>query len=229
MLILTFTLLFFSQITDAQAVKMNIFTNAPEWNNRQFCDNGSGVKLSPINAPSISYSSKDVNMIKDAVYTYSWEQKQNDGNWVVVSSGKQQQSVPGFKPPVLYYEGNSKLPVTKFWRLTVKDEANGGDFLTSDIFSVTLGIKPEVAITVSPNPSSQKKIDFHTTTTGGFPGKQYTWRPNTGGGSVPTTQMHVEHPVGLDPGVYIVEIDDKICLSIKQKINTNASSSSPGR
>lgn len=205
----------------AQSPIMRIFAITPDWNGKQFCDNGSGYDPGPINAPSMSYSGKD---IQEASYTYSWEQQVNQGGWTVVASGQGRSFVPSYNPPVLHYIGKSMVPVTYSWRLKVKDVANGSQLASTETYQLTLGVKPVVTFTTSATSGAKNKVNIDLKVSGGFNGKVFTWSTAGGGENVPEAQQHVEDPGGLAYGVYTVLVDDKVCSSIKKNIDTNASS-----
>lgn len=220
------TLFFAPLLLHAQAPVMRIFAISPDWNGKQFCDNGAGYDPGPINAPSMSYSGKD---IKEASYTYSWEQQINQAEWTVVASGQGKSFVPSFNPPVLYHSGKNGTPVTYRWRLKIKDVANGNQSVTSDTYELTLGAKPVVNYVTTSTPGMKNKVTINLTVSGGFAGKVYTWSAQGNGEKFPDAQLHAEDPTGLSAGMYTVLVDDKVCLSIKQNINTNASSPQTGQ
>ena len=100
-IILIFTI-FVTNDLSAQGVKMSVNYIAPEWNGTKVCDGGGGYNPTPITAPSISYSSSDVNAIKEGKYDYTWKQKINNEEWQTVSSGKSVNFIPAFNPPLLF-------------------------------------------------------------------------------------------------------------------------------
>ncbi len=212
--------IFFTNDLSAQGVKMTVNYIAPEWNGTKVCDGGGGYNPTPITAPSISYSSSDVNAIKEGKYDYTWRQKINNEEWQTVSSGKSVNFIPAFNPPLLFNAPSGSALKTYSYQLIIKDISNGGQESKSEIFSLSLASGISALYQVTPSNKGRDKYSIQLKTNGGYPSKQFSWSSSRNI-NIPQDMIHAESPEGLSKGIYIVEIKDIVCPLKTETINMN--------
>lgn len=195
--------------------EMHVFTLAPEWNGLEVCNPGGGYKPTPINAPSTSYSGKD---IKEGLYDYVWEQKVDNESWVEVSAEKSVKSIPACKIKPLFNKNENGTSKKFSWRLKVKDLANGN--LTSESEVYTLILSSEMILKFRSTTSSNNKINIDLTVIGGMSPMTYEWKSTDSKNKIPTASTSQEDPEGLIPGEYQITVKDQ-CSSVSQIINTS--------
>ncbi|MBK8684870.1 MAG: hypothetical protein IPN26_07660 [Bacteroidetes bacterium] len=87
---------------EAQSTKLQMHALAPDWNQKEVCDNGNGYRPETINTPTFNLSfNASKHNLKDARYEYVWEAKVNDEAWKAVQSGKDVVAIPSFRPATL--------------------------------------------------------------------------------------------------------------------------------
>lgn len=207
-------LLFAIQPIFAQT-EMHIFTLAPEWNGSEVCNPGGGYKPTPINAPSTSYSGKD---IKEGLYDYVWEQKVDNETWVEISSEKSVKFIPACKINPLFNKNENGASKKFSWRLKVKDLANGNLSSESEIYSLTLASEMTLKFYSSASPNN--KINISLSVVGGMGPMTYEWKATDAKIKVPATSTNQKDPEGLTPGEYQITVKDR-CSSVSQIINTS--------
>jgi len=210
----------------AQTPKMHVFAIAPDWNGKEFCAGNAGYRLSPINAPSISYSGMlSATDLVEPSYDWAWMQKIDKGEWSVVSSANEAKFLPSYYPPILYNkEPGSPLQVYS-WKLIVTDIANGKQRVESDAYSASLSSTMIASHVIIPEKTDKNKVSINLSVSGGLSVKKYEWVKVSETGSLPSTQENHEDPSGLVSGIYKVTIKDGGCPDLEQRIDITNSNS----
>lgn len=185
--------------------KLNVAMNSPEWNSKFFCDEGRGVQLEPLTAPSISISLAPNATIEDNYYyDYKWERKDNDGAWMTVKEGNKTTLVPALDPGMVVNNDSLGRPLKVSYRLSLRS-IEGGEWYTGEEYQTTIAA-PLMATFKTSNANNNSSVDLLVH--GGLSNKTYLWTSLSEGVSVPESQKTQEDPKGFKPGQYQVLIKD---------------------
>lgn len=191
-----------SSNVSAQCSNMTLNNVTPPWNGFEFCDNGSGYNPAAINAPTINYVGSCTNTPS---YTYVWEFRVNfNPTWTTVASGTGSAFVPGYDPPA-QFNSTPGSPLNFYqWRITVTDNANGGQTAQSGNYTVSIGSQMTGSTSVTPITCvGANDASINLTVNGGLTNKTYSW----------STGATTEDISGLAPGTYTVTVTDGGCAA----------------
>ena len=194
---------------EAQSTKLQMHDLAPDWNQKEVCDNGNGYRPETINTPTFNLSfNASKHNLKDARYEYVWEAKVNDEPWKAVQSGKDVVAIPSCRPATLFNKANGAPPMKCYWRLRARDIANDSDWAESTEFSLTLASVLQVTYTTQADNNNIGKTTVDLRVNGGFLVKTFEWEAVNTNHKIPEGQNQVEDPKGLIPGQYRVTVSD---------------------
>lgn len=201
--------------------KINVQMNVPEWNGKQFCDEGKGVNLDPINAPGISISLEPNVEVEDNYYfNFVWEKRINNGSWQTSDEGKNVTLVPAMEPGRVENDDSIGNPMLVSWRLKIQT-VGSTEWFTSDVYEATITAPLSVTYNVITR-ENKCNIDLHVR--GGLATKTYAWTSQTRDIKFPESQKNVRNPEGLAQGVYQVVVKDE-CQEKKYIVDTQDNTS----